>query len=323
MSMVVAHMQKHTTGSACSGLFMHNERVGQSNTNECIVEYLTYENYELVNHNHITYNDIIKNKIDELGYGKNGNKKIRKDAVKMCSWIISSDQDFFKNLTKKEEKKFFISNLEYFEKKIGKENIISATVHKDETTPHMHLNLMPILNNKFNCKDLFNKKMLKEIQEELPIYLQNKGFEISRGKENSNAKHLNEIEFKIKKRLEDLNSLDNLIEKKTNLTKEIISIALNINTENLEKEKLVKTYNEITGKINNIDDSIVLKLKNLISKEKQELEKKAKSINKEILKKENNKKNLQDKIKQKQEILKQNKEKTSIKEKIEVKKRQL
>ena len=75
---------------------------------------------------------------------KENDLKPRKDAVLMCSFVIGSDGEFFRSLTETEERKFFYDTTAYFTEKYGKDNIISAVVHKDETTPHLHLNLIPI-----------------------------------------------------------------------------------------------------------------------------------------------------------------------------------
>lgn len=304
MSMLVAHMKKHNTGSSCSGMYSHNERLGESKTNKDIDENKKHLNYELVNLNHNSYNQIIKNKIKELGYGENGKKQLRKDAVKMCSWIISSDNDFFKKLDEFEEKRFFQESLNFFKNEFGENNIISATVHKDEATPHMHLNIMPILNNKFNCKTLFNKSKLRKIQEELPKYLQSKGFNILRGKENSQNKHLNEIEFKIKKKQEQLNQLDELTKNKKILSKEIANLILELDIENINSKELIKNYNKTISKINDIDNNIKLILKNLITQEKKELKNNLNNIENEIKVTEKNKVSIKNKINEKKEILK-------------------
>lgn len=246
MSMIVAHMLKHNSGSSCSGMYSHNERLSDSKTNSYINKNKTHLNYELVNHNHILYNEVIKNKIKELGYGKNGKKQLRKDAVKMCSWIISSDNDFFKKLTEQEQKQFFEESLNFFKNEFGEENIISATVHNDETTPHMHLNIMPIIDKSFNCKKLFNKTKLKKIQDNLPKHLQSKGFYISRGKENSTNKHLNELEYKIKTKENYLKYLDekinNIIKNYTNENSRNDFYFYLLNNTNIKKSNILKEF---------------------------------------------------------------------------------
>ena len=41
---------------------------------------------------------------------------------------------------------------------------LSAVVHMDETTPHLHLNLVPIINGKLCSKSLYDKKKLSALQ---------------------------------------------------------------------------------------------------------------------------------------------------------------
>jgi len=60
---------------------------------------------------------------------------------------------------------FFEDCTKFFAERYGKENIISAVVHLDETTPHMHLNLMPITSDRRLCsKQLFDKPQLQKLQ---------------------------------------------------------------------------------------------------------------------------------------------------------------
>lgn len=142
-----------------------------------------------------SYTDYINRRLKE------NNLKPRKDAVLMCSFVIGSDGEFFKSLTETEERKFFYVATAYFAEKYGKDNIISAVVHKDETTPHLHLNLIPIDNNRLCAKDLFCPKNLRILQTEL-YEKAGKKYGLERGKENSQAKHLSTAEFKAKKIIE-------------------------------------------------------------------------------------------------------------------------
>ena len=63
-----------------------------------------------------------------------------------------------------------------------------ANVHLDETTPHMHMGIVPMKDGKLTSKTVFNRETLKRIQEEFPKHLQEKGFDIERGEENSQRK---------------------------------------------------------------------------------------------------------------------------------------
>ena len=68
----------------------------------------------------------------------------------------------------------------------------------DETTPHMHLNLMPIKNGRLCCKDLFNRAELTKLQTDFHEAV-GKRWNLERGKEGSSAKHLSTAEFKAEK----------------------------------------------------------------------------------------------------------------------------
>ena len=141
-----------------------------------------------------TYTEFINRRIDEL----NLSTKPRKDVVLMASFVIGSDGEFFKGLTRAEQERFFYECTRYFAEKYGKENIISAVVHNDETTPHLHLNLMPIRNGRLCCKDLFNRTELTKLQTGFHEAV-GKHWGLERGREGSPKKHLSTAEYKAKK----------------------------------------------------------------------------------------------------------------------------
>ena len=66
----------------------------------------------------------------------------------------------------------------------------------DESTPHMHLGIVPMQDGKLSSKAMFDREELKKIQDELPQYMKEQGFELERGARNSEAKHLTVAEFK-------------------------------------------------------------------------------------------------------------------------------
>ena len=141
-----------------------------------------------------SYTEFINKRIDEL----NLSTKPRKDAVLMASFVIGSDREFFNGLTPAEQKRFFDECTRYFAGKYGKENIISAVVHNDETTPHLHLNLMPIRGGRLCCKDLFNRTELSKLQTDFHEAV-GKRWGLERGREGSSKKHLSTAEYKAKK----------------------------------------------------------------------------------------------------------------------------
>ena len=66
----------------------------------------------------------------------------------------------------------------------------------DESTPHMHMGVVPFENGKLSSKAMFDREELKKIQDELPKYMNEHGFDLQRGELNSEAKHKTVAEFK-------------------------------------------------------------------------------------------------------------------------------
>ena len=119
----------------------------------------------------------------------------------MCSFVVGSDREFFSRLSPSEQQQFFVDCTRFFAERYGEENIISAVVHIDETTPHLHLNLIPIADGRLCAKTLFDRKELQNLQTEFHSVV-GKKWNLQRGKEGSQAKHLDTAEFKAKKIVE-------------------------------------------------------------------------------------------------------------------------
>ncbi|MEY8435396.1 MobV family relaxase [Streptococcus hyointestinalis] len=210
MSYVVARMEKYKSNQL-SGIYNHNERTFKNHSNKDIDPSRSHLNYELTNRDKTqTYHKQIKEHINENRISSRG---IRKDAVLCNEWVITSDKTFFESLDQEQTKKFFESAKNYFAEKYGEANIAYASVHLDESTPHMHLGIVPMKNGKLSSKALFgNREKLREIQDELPKYLNEQGYHLQRGEVGSKKKHLKTEEFKEKQKI--LKKADETIDKK-------------------------------------------------------------------------------------------------------------
>ena len=104
-------------------------------------------NYHIVKRQR-SYTQFINDKIEALDLPT----KVRKDAVLMCSFVVGSDRKFFGELSPSEQQQFFAECTRFFADRYSEENIISAVVHMDETTPHLHLNLIPIADGRLCAK---------------------------------------------------------------------------------------------------------------------------------------------------------------------------
>ena len=125
----------------------------------------------------------------------------------MNSFVLGSDKTFFDSLAKVERYNFFSDCYKFFTERYGEENIIAAIVHNDETTPHMHFNLMPITPDGRLCsKQLFNKPQLQQLQTNFYESV-GKRWGLQRGKEGSQKKHLTTAEFKAKKIIEQAEAI--------------------------------------------------------------------------------------------------------------------
>lgn len=194
MAFLVCHMQKHGSG-ALGGIQSHNERERESKTNPDIDKSKSSDNYSLVECNN--YRKAIQANISELHL----KKAVRKDAVLACSFVVTSSQDFFKRQSPEETKAFFADTVEFFKERYGEKNVISAKVHMDEATPHMHLLLTPIRDEKLSARAIFDRKELRDLQTELHAKIgRSRGLE--RGREGSGKAHLSENRFKAEKALE-------------------------------------------------------------------------------------------------------------------------
>ncbi|OTQ86288.1 hypothetical protein BG31_13260 [Bacillus subtilis subsp. subtilis] len=173
------------------GLQIHNQREKESHTNPDIDESRTKLNYDLLHQQMIDYKAIINEHISENVETK---RAVRKDAVRCCSFMISASPEFFDGLSPEREKAFFESNLSFLQERYGKENVMYASVHKDEKTPHMHVGIVPVTKEKkLSAKQIFNKVEMKQLQEAIGRH--NEKWGLLRG-EPSDKKYLEMNQFK-------------------------------------------------------------------------------------------------------------------------------
>ena len=240
MSYMVCHFGKYKSGNVF-GLQKHNQRENENYSNIDIDKARTPLNYDLVNQGNINYLKRVKSIIEA---NRASERAIRKDATVYCECIISSDSDFFENLTEDKQKEFFKSSLDYLKSKIGEEFIVSANVHLDETTPHMHVGFVPIIENSLSAKKLIDRKFLMEVQDQLPAYLKNLGFDIQRGIKGSKRKHKDtkelkkELDREVENKYKDINAIESY---KNELEGKIEQLEAHLNQKTIEYDNVTKT----------------------------------------------------------------------------------
>ncbi|PMC38654.1 hypothetical protein CJ195_09385 [Bacillus sp. UMB0899] len=172
-------MQK-LKASDIRGIQIHNqgERMEQTiSHNGCL-----NLNYDLVNEEKIDYLEAVEKRLDNVVFSK---KKIRKDAVRLCEFLITSEKEFFDSISDKEKNRFFKKGLDFLQDKYGKENIIYANVHYYEKTPHMHVGFVPITEDfRLHANSIFTRLHLAMLQDDILNYMMEAGFDLKRSDSN-------------------------------------------------------------------------------------------------------------------------------------------
>jgi hypothetical protein len=161
MPYAILRFQKKKSGglNACCS---HNERKKEAyKSNPNIDVSRSHENYHIVLPTQ-SYLRESKQMIQSAGC------KTRKDSTVMVETLITASPEFMQRLSKSAQKKYFETAFSFMESKIGNDNIISAVVHVDEKTPHMHLSFCPITKDKkLSAKEILgNQAQLSRWQTE-------------------------------------------------------------------------------------------------------------------------------------------------------------
>ena len=165
----------------------------------------------------------------------------------MNEFFVTSGKEFFDKLAPAEQKRFFETATEWFQKRYDEQNIAYATVHNDETTPHMHIGVVPMRDGKLQSKNIFNRTELLAIQEELPKYMQEKGFDVKRGEERSKNYHVQPEDWKREQALAKDEVLE-LRKEKEILAPEVADLTENSISLKQEVETLKQEHNALESK---------------------------------------------------------------------------
>ena len=233
MSYSICRIAKVKAGGV-TGIQIHDRREkGVSHTNEDIDWSKTNENVDLLELQE-RFRTVVNNRIGEL----NLDRALRKDATVMCQCLVTSDSTFFDKMSRDEQLEYFKKSYDFIEKRYGKENMVSATVHFDEKTPHMHVNFVPVTQDgRLSAKDLFSPKDLRKLQDDYNRHCRENGYDLERGKMDSDRKHLSVEEYKIETKYAELK------EKKAELERlETVDKTVNLRA---EKGKLMYDTKEV------------------------------------------------------------------------------
>ena len=113
--------------------------------------------------------------------------RTRSDSVRVVEALVTASPEFFKGKKKAEVRAYFNEALDFIQKHQSKDTIISAVVHMDEKTPHMHLCFVPLTKDKrLSAKEIVgNKKKLTWWQDEFWKHMVGKYPDLERGESAS------------------------------------------------------------------------------------------------------------------------------------------
>ena len=206
--------------------------------------------------------------------------RTRSDSVRVVEALVTASPEFFKGKKKSEVKAYFTEALEFIQKYQSKDTIISAVVHMDEKTPHMHLCFVPLTEDKrLSAKEIVgNKKKLTWWQDEFWKHMVKKYPDLERGESASEtgrthipprlfkeAVHLNRMKDQIMTILNESNPF-NKKAKAEELAELLDKYIPGVEVMRTKLKKYDKTYKELT-------------------EENAELEKKLSSTSKESVRK--------------------------------------
>ena len=149
--------------------------------------------------------------------------RTRSDSVRVVETLVTASPEFFKGKKRSDIREFFCDALDFIKARQNEKTIISAVVHMDEKTPHMHLCFVPLTEDgRLSAKDIIgNRKKLIRWQDEFWTHMSEKYPDLERGESASEtgrrhipprlykeAVHLNGLRDKLMELLSGTNVLN-------------------------------------------------------------------------------------------------------------------
>lgn len=165
----MAHVQKYTKGNV-QGLSNHWDRKTENHSNPDIDNERSDLNYDLCEKEGDTLSRM-QDRLSEV-------HSLNRADLKVCAdWVVTLPENL-KGDSEKEQRQFFEKTYEFLTDRYGGEkNVLSANVHNDETTPHMHFAFMPVVfdekkqREKVSAKEVLTRKDLKTFHQDLDKFL--------------------------------------------------------------------------------------------------------------------------------------------------------
>ncbi len=172
----ILRFQKHQ-GNPAKRIEDHHERnKAHYASNPDIDLHRSKEHFHIIKPNGGYYAEI-QRRIEAAGC------RTRKDSVRFIDTLVTASPTFFQRRSRSEIRSFFTAACAFLEQRLGRENIVSAVVHMDEKTPHMHMVFVPLTPDHRLCaKEIMgNRQKLTQWQDTFWSYMAERYPELERG----------------------------------------------------------------------------------------------------------------------------------------------
>lgn len=204
MSCAIMRHEKNNKGQTGSS-GTHNERKTKNHANKNIDVTRTHLNFHLKKPKS-TYIKEFQRIKDE--YNLKGQIKTTSNIT--CEYMVTSDKKFFETLGDEETRRYFEESYKFLcnYKNLDEKYVISAVVHMDEDTPHMHFTYIPVVQTKdklgipiekISCRDFWHgQNTYGKLQDNFYEHVVSKGFDLERGqpKEITGREYLDPQKYK-------------------------------------------------------------------------------------------------------------------------------
>lgn len=220
--------------------------------------------------------------------------------------LFTSDKEFFKDMTKDEIVKWANCCMDFVYEDIGYERwqVLNATIHLDEKTPHLHCVVVPLI-KKFDKRSnkekltiskkhyMKDKNYLSTLQDKYHERMINNGYDLDRGIKNSDNEHIDIKQYK--KITRKLNIELTSKNEKLNKSMEELETKMSSNKETIFDKEYVKIKKDTFNSMNKVIEQTkkVMEMQPKIQKVYNEVDEYAKSY--KYLEKENE--NIQKEVK--------------------------
>lgn len=221
----MANVQKYAA-AATGHLTAHYERRKIQDPETGKMEYVKFGNQDIdLSRSHLNYNLAPEREGGQIAFIRQRTteaRTLKRDDVKvLCSWVVTlprkDEYGEVRSYTGRQIQEFFQEAYKSLANRYGEKNVVSAYVHMDETTPHMHFAFVPVIDDKkrggekVSAKDVLTRNDLQTFHVDLQRHMDERFgdnfFPILNG--NTIGGNRTIMELKVEKASTDLNAVDN------------------------------------------------------------------------------------------------------------------